>query len=104
MLYNPNWKSTPTLRALAYMLRHPETWPENFVWDYKSCDKCALGLMEQVWDVRPMDLGVSFEDERDIFFNPCSWRSLWFPSFTSVTPRVVAGRIDRYLAKQECGA
>ena len=27
--------SKPSLHALSYALRHPDTWPEGFVWDYR---------------------------------------------------------------------
>ena len=41
--------SKPSLVALSYCLRHPETWPEGFVWDYSECRKCAMGLAHQLW-------------------------------------------------------
>lgn len=41
--------STPSLRSLSFALRHPETWPEGFVWDYSLCTKCAAGLAMRLW-------------------------------------------------------
>jgi len=40
---------TPNLVGLSYALRHPETWPEDFVWDYNNCKKCAMGLATELW-------------------------------------------------------
>lgn len=34
----------PSLTALSYALRHPGTWPKDFVWDYSDCTTCAIGL------------------------------------------------------------
>lgn len=41
--------SRPSVEALIYALRHPETWPAGFVWDYRACDSCALGLARELW-------------------------------------------------------
>jgi hypothetical protein len=42
----------PNLVGLSYALRHPETWPKDFIWDYKSCDACAVGLARRLWATR----------------------------------------------------
>lgn len=39
----------PNLVALSYALRHPDTWPKDFVWNYADCDQCAMGLACQLW-------------------------------------------------------
>lgn len=39
----------PNLVALSYALRHPETWPEDFVWNYSDCGMCAMGLACELW-------------------------------------------------------
>lgn len=41
--------SKPALHTLSYALRHPETWPKDFVWNYVQCDKCAMGLAHSLW-------------------------------------------------------
>ena len=33
-----------TLRELADTLRNPTLWPDDFVWDYGICRRCAMGL------------------------------------------------------------
>lgn len=38
-----------SLHALSYALRHPDTWPEGFVWNYHRCESCAMGLAHQLW-------------------------------------------------------
>lgn len=43
----------PTLHGLAYALRHPDTWPEGFVWDYGDCEQCAMGLAHTLWKQVP---------------------------------------------------
>lgn len=40
----------PSLEGLAYSLRHPETWPEGFVWDFNECSSCAMGLAHALWN------------------------------------------------------
>lgn len=40
----------PTLENLSYALRHPETWPEGFIWNYADCDNCAMGLARKLWN------------------------------------------------------
>ena len=40
----------PSLPALAYALRHPETWPDSFVWNYAQCESCAAGLIHELWN------------------------------------------------------
>jgi hypothetical protein len=48
----------PSVEGLIYALRHPEVWPEGFVWDYSDCTTCALGLTYRLW--------ISSDDEADI--------------------------------------
>lgn len=43
----------PSLENLSYALRHPETWPEAFIWDYGNCDQCAMGLAHNLWSKIP---------------------------------------------------
>jgi hypothetical protein len=44
----------PSLENLSYALRHPETWPKDFVWDYGECNDCAMGLAHRLWDLGGM--------------------------------------------------
>lgn len=41
---------TLTLADLAWRLRHPETWPPGFKWDYGNCSSCAMGLAVRLLD------------------------------------------------------
>ena len=43
----------PSLHGLSYALRHPDTWPNGFVWNYKRCQSCAIGLAHQLWNSIP---------------------------------------------------
>lgn len=45
----------PSLHALSYALRHPDTWPVGFVWNYNKCKQCAMGLAHQLWGVIAAD-------------------------------------------------
>lgn len=45
--------SKPSLHVLSYALRHPDTWPEGFIWNYNKCDQCAMGLAHQLWSSIP---------------------------------------------------
>lgn len=74
----------PSLHALSYALRHPDTWPKGFVWDYQHCNKCAMGLANVLWKLSfPKDMGqpntgssvmakimhIGFKEAQDIFFD-----------------------------------
>jgi hypothetical protein len=55
----PNLRA-PSLEALAYALRHPETWPKGFAFDFESCPCCAMGLARALWYPRE-EIGKSAE-------------------------------------------
>lgn len=40
----------PSLEALSYILRHEETWPKNFSWNFDGFFSCAIGLSQQIWE------------------------------------------------------
>lgn len=116
-----------TLEGLAWRLRHPETWPTDFVWDYSDCRTCAMGLayrliagpikdpdyiedfvIEHLPEVRDVadreQLSSSaeeiFYDLHTVYFShKCGggWR-------TQITPRMVADAIDAYLARERTNA
>jgi hypothetical protein len=107
----------PSLENLSYILRHREWWPEGFSWDFRFVDRCGIGLCHKLWNLNPGDLNghlqdrpESLERSRDfvrIFCNPSSdlswWRRYIFRQqrdMKSVTPEMVADRIDAFLAKQ----
>lgn len=43
----------PSLHALSYILRHPDTWPKGFVWNFDDCETCAMGLAHRLWKIIP---------------------------------------------------
>jgi hypothetical protein len=103
----------PTLRGLAYALRHPDLWPPSFrEWDYSHAATCAIGLTNallraqepwfwlssaprnnlfQVYGIDAMTVGR-------IFFNVGKRRHI---GLFAVTPEHVAETIDRVLAERE---
>lgn len=121
----------PSLHALSYALRHPDTWPASFNWNYTSCDTCAMGLAHQLWRQIPPHsdgtnvnagtskmakaFGMPFEVAQQIFFGYGGWAPrkdkttghLWWKKtfqvgdFKQVTPEMVAAQIDAYLARAE---
>ncbi len=123
--------SKPSLHALSYALRHPDTWPEDFVWDYRQCDQCAMGLAHALWNSIPevgLDNGATvmarsfampYKAADAIFFGSSKWLptkdkvkttgSLWWKeekvtrvsNLKAVTPDMVADQIDAYLATAE---
>jgi hypothetical protein len=67
----------PSLHALSYALRHPETWPKGFVWDFNNWDGCAMALAHVLWsDGDPVPKDKSEE-------NDCwrEWVSIWAKTF-----------------------
>jgi hypothetical protein len=113
----------PSLRALSYVLRHPNTWPEGFIWNYDNCESCAMGLAHELWDVSETEnknaasimsrtFGISYEEADSIFMGqvrgkPAPWREYgpkWWRSTVprgDVSPEMVADAIDSYLASEE---
>jgi hypothetical protein len=104
---------TPSLSSLSYALRHPETWPDAFFWDYEDCKSCAIGLTCQLWSVSaPQEADVDvrlylvsqcfrmpIEAARRVFLEvvpPWSWRRPF--NRHHVAPEHVAMAIDRYVA------
>ncbi len=111
----------PTLHALSYALRHPDTWPKDFTWNYKYCDECAMGLASQLWNIilsnaedvddeshenisnMAKTFAMPYDNAQQIFYdanhNQSMILGLSFPcAMTAVTPEMVADKIDKYLA------
>lgn len=56
-------ESKPSLRGLSYALRHPETWPAGFEFDYGDCKRCAIGLIFKLWGIQyPIDIYLASVD------------------------------------------
>lgn len=117
----------PSLENLSYVLRHPDMWPTGFVWDYRNCNNCAMGLAHQLWDQIPQtgtdsgpsvmarEFAMNYTAARSIFLGgqwcPTKTKisttgSLWWKKektttkwdLRKVTPDMVADQIDKYLA------
>lgn len=110
----------PVLHNLAYVLRHPELWPKDFVWNFNKCDKCAMRLAHDLWfkndkwifdkDNAPSYMARAFAmplgETQQIFMNK-TWskdKILELPipfiekKYKDITPEMVADEIDRYVA------
>jgi hypothetical protein len=103
--------SKPSLVALAYALRHPEIWPEQYArvgWHFADCCACAMGLAGAIWptdfrftnDGYPEDgyfsatrrvFGLSRADTGRLF-------STGYDNVFPVEPFNVADAIDAHLA------
>jgi hypothetical protein len=109
----------PNLTALSYALRHPETWPADFVWDYSNCTRCAVGLALRLWpDLKlptgqsaqetwiAREMAMSHREAVKIFFKMGPLKEVkrgWFrkefiADYRRVRADDVADAIDRYLA------
>jgi hypothetical protein len=109
----------PSLHGLSYVLRHPETWPRGFKWDYQFCDTCAMGLAHHLWSDFVDEANVSemarafalpYSESNNIFQTNDDWAPsrrvgfLWLrkaADWSAITPEMVADEIDRYLARAE---
>lgn len=108
----------PSLHALSYALRHPDTWPNGFVWNYTFCDQCAMGLAHLLWNIgragksngatiMARAFAMPYTKAEDIFFKTnrafANRRVLHlFPAdYKTVTPDMVADQIDKYLKGKE---
>jgi hypothetical protein len=103
---------------LAWRLRHPETWPERFKWNYGKCTTCAMGLAEilsgrspgPLWDENPFrSFGDVIKVLRDVepedvhglqeIFLLLSYHRC--VSHRDITPEIVADAIDAHLARKK---
>lgn len=102
--------SVPSLANLAYVLRHKETWPRGFRWDYCVEEQCAFGLAMHFWDYdhiaagyRQAPAGVRLHIPKSIYNRvrlPGLGRLLGPYGKSFVRPEHVADAIDRLLARQ----
>lgn len=87
---------TPSMlrSALISALRHPETWPEGFVWNWENCQRCGMGLLIAMFtDNTRMAhtgraaalLGIAEGQAHSIFINK---------SNNGDTPAVIADRLE----------
>lgn len=98
--------NAPSLPALAYALRHRETWPEGFFWNYCRSDMCAAGLVNKLWNDGPdggMEtarhlVGLRYAEACLVFIGAgfASDTRMW-----EVTPEMVADVIDAHLVGAE---
>ena len=102
----------PSLPALAFVLRHKETWPTGFEWNFSNCRHCAMGMAHRLWPdvVREPDMqhmcevfDLSNKDARFLFHSHYLPLLQWttFPISWGMTPEVIADRIDKYCIKHE---
>lgn len=98
--------SVPSLRALSYALKHPETWPEGFHFHYSSSYACAVGLAISMWwtgDTCSRDsimekFGISLIVASNLFYKVHAHHSRdKIPRNGEVTSKEVAYVIDKYL-------
>ena len=103
-------RTEPTLRDLAYVLRHEETWPEGFRWDYRYADHCGIGLCVQLYGKSPASFDefsgdYDGESVNSIFNTPVKWYKAPLDCYSErmrmITPEVVADRIDAYLGESK---
>lgn len=97
-------KPPSTLADFSQRLRHPETWPEGFVFNYVYEDSCARGLAHELGMIdEPTTegimkaFGISRKDARLIFNT--GWASAYLGKI-EVSAAMVADRIDAVLARQ----
>lgn len=89
--------SRPSVRGLAYLLRHSELWPKGFEFNYLSQVTCAIGLAATYWHLRDFTsvctteaLGLSNGAARAIFMSRSS------SGFRGHSPLDIAETLDQY--------
>jgi hypothetical protein len=103
----------PSLKALSYILRHREHWPEGFTWSFPNCEQCAMGLARNLWDKKHDPLNdvddacnwaVDFLTAERRFVNDVFGGNIYLCSRVPlglVTPEMIANKIDEHLATQK---
>lgn len=85
----------PTLEGLSYMLRHKEMWPEGLEWNFSCRGGCAIGLGDRVWGICSVDGLIDSDADYE------TWCALFLAGrHGTVTPFMVADRIDAFLARR----
>jgi hypothetical protein len=90
--------SVPSYVALSYALRHKETWPKGFTWNYRYCSGCALGLAVGLW---PRNVKFAYSLPTSVYAEvraPLRWYSAWVPTL-NIRPEHVADALDTWIAK-----
>lgn len=112
----------PTLQALAYALRNPDVWPEDFTWDYRKSSHCAIGLAARLWPKKfpsvsitdvMLGFGLSTVVTYAIFIDARASHRNWLlrglniaslsRTQAATNPEDVADMIDTYLKKGMMG-
>lgn len=95
-----SFASDKSLAALSLALRHPETWPPGFVFDYLDRRTCALGLayrLEMIDEPHAQAMMTAFGlSDHQAFTMFCFGYGCVKKG--QVTPEMVADRIDAHLA------
>lgn len=99
--------SKPSIRGLAWLLRHPERWPVGFEFDYGQCSRCAMGLAAQVWPTEVLAptpiwmsaLGIGY-DEAHASRWPCQPIQVGFNFnwHVGLSPEAIAADLDNLAA------
>ena len=93
---------TPTLANLSLVLRNHELWPDGHRWEFSSRYCCAAGIAHELWGTPLTFEGVQAS------FGLSRWQTyrifaagnlLHLLHLRTITPEIVAGRIDRYLRR-----
>lgn len=88
--------SKPSVRGLAWLLRHPERWPWTFgPFDYNHCPSCAMGLARAMWPediLHPVPYAVAFAlglstDKAFMLFHARKWEQ-------GLSPEAIAADLD----------
>jgi hypothetical protein len=90
--------SKPSVRGLAWLLRHPERWPADFEFDFWDSRTCAKGLAHRQWpnevpsplscECITQALGITEAQTDRIFNGSRLWRTL------DISPETIAADLD----------
>ena len=84
----------PSLKPLSFMLRHKETWPEDFEWNFMSCDNCAMGLAKRTWSKHVREATTpEMSKAFGLTIGQCGIFTMGAADHT-ITPEMIADRID----------
>jgi hypothetical protein len=93
----------PSAKGMVYILRHPETWPPNFRWDYSYCSHCAIGLGHAFWGTYDRErlaaaIGLNEATSMNIFVDLNRVLGFEDQGKMAITPEHVADAIERVFA------
>lgn len=86
-----------SLRGLGYALRHPETWPPDFVFNSRKCETCMMGLAHGLGMIAEVSLAATMSAFKLTYDETIAISC----GYLNPSAADIADRIDAYYLRRE---